>query len=76
MVAYGEEGLRTGVSNSAFFSNNTFTSSGVNGAIAIYDPPCVPIQLGQGNTFTGIATTVSPAQCAVSQPSALQQAAQ
>lgn len=63
MVGYGEEGLR--YSNNNFrLSNNSFTSSDVPSAIAIYDPHRVPAEL-TSNRFAGIATVVSPPDCAV-----------
>jgi hypothetical protein len=63
MVAYGEEGLRY-AANKFLVSSNSFSSSGVPGAIAIYDPRCIPVQLSD-NTFSGIPTIVSPPNCAV-----------
>jgi hypothetical protein len=63
MVDYGEEGLRYS-NNNFLISNNSFTNSGVSNAIAIYDPNCVTAQLSN-NTFVGIATIVSPPNCAV-----------
>jgi hypothetical protein len=64
IVAYGEEGLAYG-GNSLVASGNSFTSSGTPGpATAIADPPCVNAQLSN-NTFNGVATIVSPPNCAV-----------
>jgi hypothetical protein len=63
MVAYGEEGLR--YSNNKFLvSNNSFSNSNVPSAIAIYDPNCVTARLSN-NSFVGIATIVSPPNCAI-----------
>ena len=64
-VDYGEEGLAYGT-NSLVVSGNSFTSSGTPSATAIYDPACVTAQLSD-NTFSGITTTVDPANCAVDQ---------
>ena len=66
MVAYGEEGLPY-TSNSLYLSSNSFTSSGVSNAIGINDPNCVPAEITADNTFVGVATPVSPPQCAVYQ---------
>jgi hypothetical protein len=66
MVAYGEEGLKYN-SNSVSVSTNMFTSTGVSNSIGIYDPPCIPVSLAADNTFAGVTTPVSPAQCAVTQ---------
>jgi hypothetical protein len=64
IVAYGEEGLRYS-SNSFMVSNNAFTNIGTLSAIGIFqEPGCIPVEL-TGNTFTGVATPVEPASCAV-----------
>lgn len=65
MVGYGEEGLLFSA-NSFTVSNNAFSNIGTLPAIGIYDPFCVPVQL-MGTTFTGVATPVDPASCAVYQ---------
>jgi hypothetical protein len=64
MVSYGEEGLMTST-NSVMVSNNTFTNIGTLPATGIFQQPqCVPVKL-TGNRFTGVATPVEPASCAV-----------
>jgi hypothetical protein len=65
MVDYGEEGIVYS-NNSVLVSGNSFTSTGTPSAIAIYDPPCVTVQLAS-NTFQGITTIVNPAGCGVGQ---------
>jgi hypothetical protein len=50
--------------NNLLVSHNSFTNIGPKSAIGIYDPKCVAVQLA-GNSFTGVATPVSPASCAV-----------
>ena len=62
LVAYGEEGLRYS-NNSVDLSGNSFKSSGVAGAIGVFDPHCIPIRL-RSNTFSGIKTIVDPPRCA------------
>lgn len=64
MVAYGEEGLTTS-NNSLYLSGNDFTSTGVSNAIGVNDPNCVPAEVTADNIFSGVATPVSPPQCAV-----------
>lgn len=61
VIAYGEEGLPY-AKNSAYVSRNTFRSSGVPNATAVYDPHCVPVEL-VSNSFSGVITIVNPAQC-------------
>jgi hypothetical protein len=63
MVDYGEGGLLYST-NSFVVSYNNFTNIGALSAIGIYDPACISVQL-VGNTFTGVATPVSPPSCAV-----------
>jgi hypothetical protein len=63
MVAYGEEGLLYSANN-LLVSHNTFTNIGSQSATGIYNPNCIAAQL-VGNSFTGIATPVNPARCAV-----------
>jgi hypothetical protein len=58
MVEYGAEGLIYG-SNSLSVSNNTFISTGLSGAIGIYDAYGTPVQLSN-NIFQGVATPVYP----------------
>jgi hypothetical protein len=71
MVSYGEEGL-TFADNSFLVSNTNFINSGVT-ATGIQElqngiPTClVPVQLSN-DTFTGVATPVSPAGCSVNAP--------
>ena len=65
LVAYGEEGLRYS-NNTMDVSGNTFKSSDVSGATAIYDPHCIPIRL-RDNVFSGIKTIVNPLHCIVQQ---------
>jgi hypothetical protein len=65
MVDYGEEGL-TYANNNFLVSDNSFVNSGASNATAVYDPHCVTVQLSD-NSFTGIATVVSPTGCAVQQ---------
>jgi hypothetical protein len=61
MVEYGEEGMLYS-SNELWVSDNTFANTGSSTAIGIYDPNCTPVQLS-GDSFTGIATPVSPSSC-------------
>jgi hypothetical protein len=61
MVEYGEEGMLY-ASNDLWISDNTFSNTGSSTAIGIYDPNCTPVQLS-GDSFTGIATPVSPSSC-------------
>ena len=64
MVSYGEEGLLYST-NLVLASYNTFTNIGPNRATGILESSaCIPIEL-IGNTFTGVATPVSPPNCAV-----------
>ena len=63
LIDYGEEGLLFNA-NSLILSHNTVTNVGSLSAIGIYDPNCVLAQL-MANTFTGVATPVSPPSCAV-----------
>ncbi len=63
MVDYGEEGMIYS-SNSILASDNEFKNIGSNPATGVYDPHCVVARL-VGDTFTGVATPVSPASCAV-----------
>jgi len=66
MVAYGEEGVLYDT-NVVLVSNNTFTNTGSNPSIGIYqNPACVAVQL-VGNTFTGVTTPVYPPGCAIYQ---------
>lgn len=66
MIAYGEEGL-TYSNNGLYLVGNTFVNSGTTNAIAIFDPHCVPVQILASNSFSGIATIVSPPDCAIYQ---------
>jgi hypothetical protein len=64
MVDYGEEGLAYST-NSIFLQGNSFTSTGLSAAIGIYDPFCIPVTLVDNtNIFNGVATPVSPPECA------------
>src|SRR5271167_66013 len=63
MVDYGEEGLSYNA-NSLILLHNTFTNIGGLSAIGVYDPSCILAQ-SVGNTFTGIATPISPSGCGV-----------
>ena len=59
MVSYGEEGLLYST-NLVLASYNTFTNIGPNRATGILESSaCIPIEL-IGDTFTGVATPVSP----------------
>ena len=62
LVDYGEEGLPYNANNFILL-HNTFTNIGSLSAIGIYDPNCILAQ-SVGNTFTGVATLVSPSGCA------------
>lgn len=61
MIAYGEEGLYG--DNSLRVIGNSFVSLNVPDAIAVYDPHCIPARL-RNNTFQGVGTILSPANCA------------
>lgn len=64
MVAYGEEGLSFS-DNQLLVSDNVFRNTVPNSTGVYVPPPCrVKAQLSQ-NTFTGVATPVSPADCAI-----------
>jgi hypothetical protein len=62
LVDYGEEGLIYNA-NSLTLLHNAFTNVGSLSATGIYDPNCILVH-SVGNTFTGIATSVSPSGCA------------
>src|SRR5271169_3207837 len=63
MVDYGEEGLSYNA-NSLILLHNTFTNIGSLSAIGVYDPKCILTQ-SVSNTFTGVATPISPSGCGV-----------
>ena len=60
MVSYGAEGLIYDT-NRLSVTGNRFVST--TGSIAISDPPCIPVDLGTDNTFSGISEIVDPPQC-------------
>lgn len=61
MVDYGEEGLSFS-NNSLLLSDNVFINYAPN-STGVYDPNGVPVQL-MNDTFQGVATPVSPSDCA------------
>jgi hypothetical protein len=61
MINYGEESL-THQTNSLSVQTNQFISTA--NSIAIEDPPCIPVNIGADNTFSGVGTIIDPAQCA------------
>lgn len=64
MVAYGEEGLAFN-DNQLLVSGNVFRNTAPNSTAIYSPPPCrVKAQLSQ-NTFIGVATPVSLADCAI-----------
>lgn len=62
LVDYGQEGLLYNA-NSLILLHNKFANIRSLSAIGVYDPDCVLVQ-SIGNTFTGVATPVSPSGCA------------
>jgi hypothetical protein len=66
MVSYGQEGILYNT-NTLLVSNNTFVNTGSNPATGILqNATCILVRL-TGNTFTGVSTPVSPANCALYQ---------
>lgn len=60
IVSYGAEGVIF-TTNSLTVLNNSFISTA--GSIAISDPPCIAVDIGTGNTFSGISEIVDPPGC-------------